>query len=174
MLYQDAVADPIQTASDDRPSASDRLSSLRQHHDTARLHRLIAADELNAHLPHHGSAARDRVSASVVPLVHHAARHHETHSEVCSDQSTPVSWQTEVSKRALDVFGAVALALALSPVLLVVGLALSRDRGAIIYSHSRTGRHGKAFGCLRFRTMVPNADSVMRELLQNNPELRQE
>ena len=62
----------------------------------------------------------------------------------------------------------------LSPLLLVVGLVLARDRGPIIYSHSRTGRHGRTFGCLKFRTMVPNAELVLRELLHKNPELQRE
>ena len=64
----------------------------------------------------------------------------------------------ETPKRLLDIVGALTLALLLSPLLLVVGLMLVRDHGPIIYSHSRTGRHGKTFGCLKFRTMVPNAD----------------
>jgi len=61
-----------------------------------------------------------------------------------------------------------------SPLLLVVGLALASDRGPILYSHPRTGRHGRTFGCLKFRTMVPNAEQVLRDLLQSNSALRLE
>jgi exopolysaccharide production protein ExoY len=78
------------------------------------------------------------------------------------------------AKRLLDVVGALALALLLSPLLVVLVLALARDRGPILYSHSRTGRHGKSFGCLKFRTMVPNAEQVLRDLLHNDPALRRE
>ena len=74
----------------------------------------------------------------------------------------------------LDIVVALALAVVLSPLLLVVGLALARDRGPIIYSHSRTGRHGRTFGCLKFRTMVPNAEQVLRELLHHDPDMQRE
>jgi len=70
--------------------------------------------------------------------------------------------------------GALLLAIMLSPLLLLVGIALARDSGPIIYSHSRTGRHGRTFGCLKFRTMVPNAEQVLRDLLQADPDLQLE
>lgn len=78
------------------------------------------------------------------------------------------------AKRLLDVVGALALALLLSPLLVVLVLALARDRGPTLYRHSRTGKHGKPFGCLKFRTMVPNAEQVLRDLLHNDPALRRE
>jgi Undecaprenyl-phosphate galactose phosphotransferase WbaP len=80
----------------------------------------------------------------------------------------------EIAKRLLDIVGALTLALLLSPLLLVVGLMLARDRGPIIYRHLRTGRHGRSFGCLKFRTMVPNAEQVLRDLLHRDPALQRE
>jgi Undecaprenyl-phosphate galactose phosphotransferase WbaP len=79
-----------------------------------------------------------------------------------------------LTKRLLDILGSVTLAVVLSPVLAVVGLALLRDPGPIIYSHPRTGRNGRTFGCLKFRTMVPNAEQVLRDLLEQDPLLQQE
>ena len=80
----------------------------------------------------------------------------------------------DLAKRLVDVVGALTLAILLSPLLVIVGLTLARDRGPIIYRHLRTGRHGKSFGCLKFRTMVPDAEQVLRELLQQDADLRRE
>jgi lipopolysaccharide/colanic/teichoic acid biosynthesis glycosyltransferase len=44
----------------------------------------------------------------------------------------------------------------------------------VIYRHWRVGRNGQMFSCLKFRTMVPNADQVLRDLLESDPELQAE
>ena len=68
-------------------------------------------------------------------------------------------------KRAFDIVGAVALLLVFSPLMLVISLLLWMEGGSVIYRHRRVGRNGRMFDCLKFRTMVPNADQVLRELL---------
>jgi len=111
-------------------------------------------------------------AASPQPLIHHAPRHHhESHLAQRSERHLDLRPRGDVAKRLLDIIGALTLALVLSPLLLVVGLALARDRGPVIYRHPRTGRDGKTFGCLKFRTMVPNAEQVLRNLLDEDPEL---
>ena len=40
----------------------------------------------------------------------------------------------------------------------------------MIYRHRRVGRGGQMFFCLKFRTMVPNADQVLRDLLASDSE----
>ncbi len=90
------------------------------------------------------------------------------------DRSPRIRQSGAAAKRLLDIVGALTLALLLSPLLVVVGLALARDGGPILYSHSRTGKLGKSFGCLKFRTMVPNAEQVLRDLLHSDPALRRE
>jgi|HigsolmetaAR201D_1030396.scaffolds.fasta_scaffold00842_7 Sugar transferases involved in lipopolysaccharide synthesis len=77
-------------------------------------------------------------------------------------------------KRAFDIVGAVALLLVFSPLMLVISLLLWMEGGSVIYRHRRVGRNGRMFDCLKFRTMVPNADQVLRELLEKRPELRAE
>lgn len=80
------------------------------------------------------------------------------------------------TKRALDVLGAIVLAVVFSPLMLVIVIvALSRrEPGSIIYKHRRIGEDGRAFECLKFRTMVPNADQVLRELLERDPAIEAE
>jgi exopolysaccharide production protein ExoY len=77
-------------------------------------------------------------------------------------------------KRVLDVFGAVLLGVVFSPLILVIVLLMRRDGGPLIYKHQRVGRDGKLFECLKFRTMVPDADKVLYRLLEQRPELKAE
>jgi Undecaprenyl-phosphate galactose phosphotransferase WbaP len=79
-----------------------------------------------------------------------------------------------VAKRALDIVGAVVLGLVFMPLILVIVFLMRKEGGSVIYRHRRVGRGGQMFSCLKFRTMVPNADQVLRELLEANPELRAE
>jgi len=80
----------------------------------------------------------------------------------------------EVTKRILDVVGAVVLGLVFAPLIVVIVFLLRRGGGPVIYRHRRVGRGGQMFSCLKFRTMVPNADQVLRDLLESNPELQAE
>jgi undecaprenyl-phosphate galactose phosphotransferase len=41
-----------------------------------------------------------------------------------------------------------------------------------VFGHRRIGRKGKEFTCLKFRTMVANADEVLKRLLDNDPDAR--
>jgi exopolysaccharide production protein ExoY len=79
-----------------------------------------------------------------------------------------------VVKRVVDIVGAIILGLVFSPLIATIVFLMRRDGNAVIYRHRRIGRGGEMFSCLKFRTMVPNADQVLRELLENDPELRAE
>jgi exopolysaccharide production protein ExoY len=79
-----------------------------------------------------------------------------------------------VTKRALDIVGAIVLAAVFSPLVLAIAVLMRREGGSIIYKHRRIGRDGRAFECLKFRTMVPNADQVLRELLERDPAIKAE
>src|ERR1700761_3715755 len=78
------------------------------------------------------------------------------------------------AKRVLDVVGAVVLGVVFAPLIAVIVLMMRRGGGSVIYRHRRVGRSGRIFCCLKFRTMIPNADQVLRELLERNPELQAE
>jgi Undecaprenyl-phosphate galactose phosphotransferase WbaP len=77
-------------------------------------------------------------------------------------------------KRFLDVLGALALGLIFSPLMALIFLLMRREGGPVIYRHRRVGRNGKVFECLKFRTMVPNAEQVLRDVLERQPELKAE
>jgi exopolysaccharide production protein ExoY len=79
-------------------------------------------------------------------------------------------------KRALDVLGVMVLAVVFSPLILAIVIValIRREQGSIIYRHRRIGREGRAFECLKFRSMVPNADQMLRELLERDPAIKAE
>ena len=78
-------------------------------------------------------------------------------------------------KRAIDfalVFGALPLWL---PIMTVLCIAIwLEDRGNPIFLQSRLGRGGKVFRTVKFRTMVPNAERVLKRALKRDPALRAE
>lgn len=84
----------------------------------------------------------------------------------------PVSYV--LGKRFVDIAGTLVLALVFSPLLILVTLLLARDGANILFRHTRIGKNGRAFKVYKFRTMVPNADQVLRELITGNPALRTE
>lgn len=77
-------------------------------------------------------------------------------------------------KRVVDIVGTLVLVTVFSPILLLVTLSLRSDGGDILFRHTRIGRNGRAFKVYKFRTMVPNADVVLRSLLASDEALRAE
>lgn len=68
-------------------------------------------------------------------------------------------------KRAVDVVGSVVLLMLLSPVLVLVALAVRFDSpGRVLHVQQRTGRHGQRFAMYKFRTMVRNAEELKASL----------
>ncbi|HTY48065.1 MAG TPA: sugar transferase [Steroidobacteraceae bacterium] len=79
-----------------------------------------------------------------------------------------------VLKRVTDILGALLLGVVFLPLILTVTVVLYCQGGAVVFRHRRIGHSGRAFDCLKFRTMVPDADRVLRELLERHPELQAE
>lgn len=72
-------------------------------------------------------------------------------------------------KRWLDLTVSFLALLILSPILLAVAIAVRLDStGPILYRARRIGRKGRTFDCLKFRTMVSNADQLRDKLAHLN------
>jgi exopolysaccharide production protein ExoY len=78
------------------------------------------------------------------------------------------------AKRALDILGASLLLLAALPAFLVIAVLVRMDGGSPFYAHERVGRGGRLFGCLKFRSMVADADKRLAALLERDPAARAE
>ncbi|RUS42678.1 sugar transferase [Cohnella sp. AR92] len=74
------------------------------------------------------------------------------------------------AKRAMDVAGATAGIVALSPLLAAVALLIKLDdpKAPILFGQTRIGKHGKPFRMFKFRSMVPDAEKKLQELLSKN------
>lgn len=77
-------------------------------------------------------------------------------------------------KSLIDVVGAALVLILLSPVFIFIAYKIRKDGGPAFYSHKRIGKNGKPFQCLKFRSMVINAQEVLDELLAKDAEARTE
>ena len=78
-------------------------------------------------------------------------------------------------KRCLDVNVAIIALLILAPLLATIALALLISQGRPVFiRHRRIGQDGKAFPCFKFRTMVRDADAVLRRVLLEDPAVHEE
>ena len=81
-----------------------------------------------------------------------------------------VPWFEELSRRVFDVVFATAALVLTLPVLAAITLLLATTTsGSPLYVQRRVGRHGRSFGCLKFRTMHPDAEERLGELLAADP-----
>jgi exopolysaccharide biosynthesis polyprenyl glycosylphosphotransferase len=72
---------------------------------------------------------------------------------------------TRRAKRFFDVLSAAALILAFAPVFVVTALCVRlHDGGPVLFRQTRIGRDGRTFDCLKFRTMIVDADARLAEL----------
>jgi undecaprenyl-phosphate galactose phosphotransferase len=77
-------------------------------------------------------------------------------------------------KRVFDIGGSLALLVLLAPLFAYLVWKIRLTGGAAIFSHLRVGRYGGPFGCLKFRTMVVDAEDALRRILETHPEARAE
>lgn len=78
-------------------------------------------------------------------------------------------------KRVFDLIISAFLLIVLSPLFLVIILAIKLDsKGKAIYTQTRIGQNGKIFKLYKFRSMIVDADKVLFELLEKNPKMKME
>ena len=85
-------------------------------------------------------------------------------------KQTPLEGWGRVSKRVVDViFSAIAVVI-LSPVMLIIAIAVKIDsRGPVFFSYDRIGRNGKPFKYFKFRSMQDKA-----HVLRYDPKFQKE
>lgn len=77
-------------------------------------------------------------------------------------------------KRLFDIVGSILLLLMLSPLFIYLAYKVSRDGGSAFFGHERVGQDGRNFKCYKFRSMVVNAQEVLKDLLERDPVARAE
>jgi Undecaprenyl-phosphate galactose phosphotransferase WbaP len=78
-------------------------------------------------------------------------------------------------KRILDLAGTLVGGLFVLPLIAILALLVRLEsRGSVFHTDKRMGRDGKQFSCLKFRTMVPEAEDLLEQVLAENEEAREE
>jgi exopolysaccharide biosynthesis polyprenyl glycosylphosphotransferase len=73
------------------------------------------------------------------------------------------------AKRVFDVTGAVCLLVLFAPLMLATAVAIKlHDGGPVLFRQTRIGRDGKPFSCLKFRSMVVDAETLRSDLETNH------
>jgi lipopolysaccharide/colanic/teichoic acid biosynthesis glycosyltransferase len=76
-------------------------------------------------------------------------------------------------KRLADIVGAVSLLISLSPLFLLLAIIIKREGGNVFFRSRRLGKFGREFNCLKFRTMVPDAEGALHELLRSDEAIKE-
>ncbi len=78
-------------------------------------------------------------------------------------------------KSLFDIFFSLSVIIIGSPLFLLIALLIKlSSRGPIFYYHRRVGKNFRPFYCIKFRTMHPEADDILENLLDKNDDIRQE
>jgi exopolysaccharide biosynthesis polyprenyl glycosylphosphotransferase len=73
------------------------------------------------------------------------------------------------TKRFLDIVSSAVALVLLSPLLLVIAVAIKLSSpGPVLFRQVRVGREGREFSCLKFRTMVVDAEELLAELMERS------
>jgi exopolysaccharide biosynthesis polyprenyl glycosylphosphotransferase len=72
-------------------------------------------------------------------------------------------------KRGLDIVVSLIALLVLAPVLLAISIAIKTDSpGPVFYTSERIGKKGRVFRCIKFRTMVRDAEKRRADVMHMN------
>lgn len=83
----------------------------------------------------------------------------------------------KITKRAIDIIGAIIGIILLIPTIILVYIArkiLKEDQGPLFYKQLKYGKNGKIFKLYKFRSMCINADKKLKEYLDNNEDAKNE
>lgn len=81
----------------------------------------------------------------------------------------------DFAKRLFDIVFSLTVLIVFSPLYILIALSIAvSSPGPIFYVQERIGKNHKPFGCIKFRTMVNNADEVLESLMANCPQMREE
>lgn len=84
-------------------------------------------------------------------------------------QSTPLNEGKILIKHAFDYTAAAALTIILLPFFAAIALAIKfYSDGPVLYTQERLGMNGRKFDVYKFRTMIKNADEMLKELQEMN------
>lgn len=79
------------------------------------------------------------------------------------------------AKRLLDVVATALGGMLILPLVLILYVLVRfESSGPVFYKAQRMGQNGRLFSCIKFRTMAPEAEELLRQLLAKNEEAKRE
>ena len=96
----------------------------------------------------------------------HFFRHEVLLIQLRNNLANPIH---RASKRIFDIVGSLTLLTLLCPLFALLAYKVSKDGGKPFFGHVRIGQHNKSFKCYKFRSMVVNAEEVLKHLLATDP-----
>ncbi len=85
------------------------------------------------------------------------------------------SRRSDIAKRLFDIVFSLSVLIFCAPLYLILAGAIAcTSSGSIFYIQERVGKNHQHFGCIKFRTMIPDADRVLDEMMARSEDLRQE
>jgi Undecaprenyl-phosphate galactose phosphotransferase WbaP len=79
------------------------------------------------------------------------------------------------AKRATDLIATTVGGILVLPLLLALALLVYLEsRGPVFYKDRRMGQDGSLFSCVKFCTMVPDAEALLQQMVEEDPKLREE
>jgi lipopolysaccharide/colanic/teichoic acid biosynthesis glycosyltransferase len=88
--------------------------------------------------------------------------------------SLPERGAYPIFKRSFDIVGASLAIVFLSPLFITLVACAYVSGGSPLFKHRRVGRGGVFFDCIKFRTMVTDADRVLQNLLDSDRQIKEE
>ena len=81
----------------------------------------------------------------------------------------------KIIKAIFDLFFSLIILIAGFPIFMIIALLIKlSSRGPIFFLQERIGKNKKSFNCIKFRTMHPEAEDILENLITNNENLRKE
>lgn len=139
-------------------------------------------EELNANLQMINVLQHNSLSLLVLPDISGLALYGAQVEHFFGNEQLVLRLNTNLSnivnrilKRGFDIVVVCLILLILSPLMLAIAVAIKlTTRSNVFFAHTRIGRYGVSFPCLKFQSMYPNSKELLAELLATNPEAKKE
>lgn len=92
------------------------------------------------------------------------------------DLSSEVNVMSKILRRTIDICIGLIGTCFLIPLSLIIKIIyiISKDTDSIMFVQERIGKNGRIFKIYKYRTMVVGAEDKLKDLLENNKEIREE
>jgi exopolysaccharide production protein ExoY len=109
-----------------------------------------------------------------IMLAHSNHRHTRPSASQCSRASLSRQAIPRLAKRGFDAVSASLLLCLSLPLLIIIAAIVPIDGGPVLYLHRRVGAGGRSFRCIKFRTMIPDAELCLDEYFSYHPQAEAE